>query len=455
MNKKSRNGFSAFLAENKTAILLIVLPVLTFMLGLIAPSPFRLHIGRNVISDSDERELVDTTNMKFPDGSVYEGTIVAKTKDRHGFGRLTMKDGTVYEGNWKENGLPYGKRIGKSSVYTGKFDKDFNNEGFGIIHYSAEYIAGKKKQGKNDYEIVESYIGNWKKNSKHGIGRSVNVDGSMDFGIYADGILQRSRGANYRIGGSVYGIDVSHHQPDIDWDKLALYCDKDGNVYHGNPESREYMQPVFFVYIKATEGATVQDNTFSVRMIEAERHGIVRGAYHFFRLGSSVEEQVKNFTDVVTWHPGDMPPALDIEVVSEIEKYGAPKLQAMALEWLERIEEQLRVRPIIYTRESIRNKYLNDSRFKKYDFWIARYSENGPENFDWHIWQRTERGVISGYDRGQIDINLFKGDYMAFNKFLNNMIATPQASMNENSEAHRIAAKDRLKKGQAVNVPLR
>lgn len=60
MNKKSRNGFSAFLAENKTAILLIVLPVLTFMLGLIAPSPFRLHIGSGLpaIQKTDRRTLI-------------------------------------------------------------------------------------------------------------------------------------------------------------------------------------------------------------------------------------------------------------------------------------------------------------------------------------------------------------------------------------------------------------
>ena len=55
------------------------------------------------------------------------------------------------------------------------------------------------------------------------------------------------------------------------------------------------MQPVFFAYIKDTEGATVKDKTFDIRMIEAERHGIVKGAYHFLRLGSPIEDQIKNF----------------------------------------------------------------------------------------------------------------------------------------------------------------
>lgn len=79
----------------------------------------------------------------------------------------------------------------------------------------------------------------------------------------------------------------------------------------------------------------------------------------------------------------------------------------------------MRIRPIIYTRENIRNKYLNDSRLKKYDFWIARYRDSGPSNFDWHFWQLSEEGVLNGYTDGRIDIDLFKGDYTAFKKYLN------------------------------------
>ena len=43
------------------------------------------------------------------------------------------------------------------------------------------------------------------------------------------------------------------------------------------------------------------------------------------------------------------------------------------------------------------------------NFWIARYSDNGPDNFDWHLWQRTNKGILEGYDAGRVDINLFRG----------------------------------------------
>ena len=118
------------------------------------------------------------------------------------------------------------------------------------------------------------------------------------------------------------------------------------------------------------------------------------------------------------WTPRDMPPALDVEVESEISSHGVTKLLDMTYRWLEAVESKMGVRPIIYTRENIRDKYLaKDSRFNKYQCWIARYQPDGPENEEWRIWQMTENGHVNGYD-GPIDIDLFKGDYKSFSNYL-------------------------------------
>lgn len=394
-----------------------LIPSLAFVAGWMLPSPFAHRQGPTADTDNELLALTDTTAMRMADGSVYDGSIVRGTKKRQGFGRLKTADGSVYEGEWTDDSLPFGKRTTTASVYTGKFDNRLNNEGFGIVTYTESYIKGKRRQGKADSDIVATYIGNWHNNAKQGIGRSVKVDGSMDFGQYANGILQRVAGANYRTGGSVYGIDLSHHQKDVDWDNLALYCDSNGTVYSTRPAEKKYMQPVMFVYMKATEGATVKDATYNDRALEADRHGVAKGAYHFLRMGSSVDDQVKNFTETANWQPGDMPPALDIEVDAEIAEYGKERLVAMALEWLRKVERVMHVRPIIYTREKIRNECLMGSEFGQYKFWIARYNDNGPDNFDWQLWQKTEKGVVNGYDGGGMDINLFKGDYSAFRKY--------------------------------------
>lgn len=402
---------------NWRLVLKWVLPIITFVIGFLIPSPF-FKTNMAIIGDEEQLDLADTVKMVLSDGSTYDGTIIVNNKKKHGFGRMTTKDGSVYEGNWDNDMLPYGQRTTSSSIYKGKFDKDLNNEGFGIVRYTESYIEGKRKQGLADCDIVSVYIGNWHLNNKNGLGRSIKVDGSMDFGNYKQGLLQKVEGVNYRIGGNVYGIDVSHHQPNINWDNLALYCDKNGKVYNGKPKSKQYMQPVFFAYVKATEGSTWRDKTYNIRTIEAERHGLIKGAYHFLRLGSDIDEQVRNFVETVNWTDGDLPPALDIEVEKEINEYGQEKLVAMTLYWLEQIEKTMHVRPIIYTRESIRNKYFHDSRFKKYDFWISRYNDGGPNNFDWYFWQLTEDGILNGYNDGRIDVNLFKGNYAAFMKYI-------------------------------------
>ena len=398
------------------SLICVLLPVLTFIIGLIIPSPFFHHGLRGYIATTNDM-LVDTINMAFLDGSVYEGSIVVKTKEREGYGKLTMKDGTIYEGEWKKDKLPFGNRISKTSVYSGHFDNELNLDGFGIIEYSENYIKGKRSQGIEDMNITKKYIGNWRKNNKQGLGRSIKCDETMEFGVYSEGIIRKVDGANYKIGGSVYGIDVSHYQADINWDKMALFCDKNGNVYANKGAESSFMQPVFFCYMKATEGSTVKDKTYNIRMIEAQRHGIVRGAYHFLHIGTNIDDQIKNFLETATWTSGDMPPALDVELENEINEYGVAESQKYILAWLEKVEKKLGVRPIIYTRESIRNKYLNDVRFEKYDFWIARYSENQPNNFDWLLWQKSDKGYMNG-TKGQIDINLFKSNYSSFQKFL-------------------------------------
>ncbi len=385
--------------------------LLVFIIGLVL-SPFIRNCIRS-LQEEDTEELVYATDMVIGDGK-YSGTILKNTNIRSGYGRYETTGGSIYEGNWKEDHLLFGTRTTPFSIYTGHFDSDLNNDGFGIIKYTDKYIRGKKDEGLEDDEITATYIGNWSQNVKQGIGRSIKLDGSMEFGVYSEGLLQDAPEANYSIGRNVYGIDVSHHQKDIDWNNLAIFCDRNGNV-SGKTSEKTYLQPVFFAYIKATEGATFKDEMYDIRMIEAERHGVVKGAYHFLHLGSPIEEQLKNFFETVTWNSGDLPPALDVEVEDEIKEYGVDVLQSMTLKWLQEVEKKMGSRPVIYTRERIRENYLSDSRFKDYHFWIARYSDKGPEKCDWLFWQKTEKGLINGHD-GYVDINLFQGNYATFKK---------------------------------------
>lgn len=412
-----------WISTHKSKLLIVSVAIVAFVVGLLIPSPLLrnskpfekdLYIGNVPV-------VKDTINMMLSNGAEYDGTV--NVANNHFEGEGILKTGhSIYSGNWKNGHLRYGKRTTPQSIYEGRFDKDLNNNGFGIIHYTLDYIALKRSQGKRDDEIIATYIGNWKNDVKSGIGRAIMADGSMIFGVFENGRLKKVHGANYEVGRKVYGIDVSHHQGDINWDNLALYCNSTGNVFHQKPSDKRYMQPVFFAYMKATQGATRKDETFDTRMKEAERHGIVKGAYHFMSFETTVEDQVKNFVETASWYPGDLPPALDIESKnSGMTGRSAETIVNMCYRWLELVEKRMGLRPIIYTTEEIRDIYLaKDPRFNKYQYWISRYRTRGPEKEEWTIWQMTQEGRVNGYD-GCIDIDLFKGDYASFQKYLKSL----------------------------------
>ena len=408
------------LKENKRTLLGGAAVLAALIVAWLIPSPLTDHesaVKRFVDAERVSGFSIDTVGMKLPDGSVYDGDLLEGTTMRQGYGRLTAANGFTYEGEWKGNRLDFGICTTPTYVYEGNFNENLQSNGYGIINYSKS-LMDVVEHGES---VPRMYIGNWKDGEKHGLGRTVFADGSMQFGHYDRNEFQPVHGQDFEVGERVYGMDVSHHQGDIDWSNLALYCDSKGVAYKGKIHKSKYIQPVFFVYVKATEGATYIDPTYAVRIIEASHHGLTKGAYHFMRLGSDVKEQVKNFLTTATWTRGDMPPALDIEDEKEIRQYGVPHLLNWVYTWLEDVETSMRVRPIIYTTEKIRDNYLRkDPRFAKYQCWIARYREAGPESNVWRIWQFTEKGKVSGY-KGSIDGNIFKGGYGAFQNYLNTL----------------------------------
>lgn len=398
-----------------------VLEVLCFVAGWLVPDPWGNNTSENLdeMADAGEpaikQELPVDTTLTYPDGSVYKGYFMASSNSREGYGRLTLKDGKSYcEGEWKNDALDYGEKVTGSSIYLGHLDTDKRNNGYGMSTYLDKYIDAKRQQGVPDNQIIKTYYGNWKEDMKSGIGFAVMADGSMTFGNYTEGRLDSVPGKQFNVGDNVYGIDLSHHQKVVDWDNLAVYCDAKG--VRCNKKS-PYMQPVFFAYVKATEGATYQDDMYNKHIENAKRHGIISGSYHFFRM-TDVEAQVNNFLEMAKYKEGDLPPALDVEgKLDEIEKYGLDKFQKDVLNWLERVENELHVRPIIYTRDDIKNMCLRDQRFSRYDFWMARYNDAGPDYSQWHFWQQTEKGLIGGCKR-TVDINVFKGSFKDFQQYI-------------------------------------
>ena len=79
---------------------------------------------------------------------------------------------------------------------------------------------------------------------------------------------------------STIGVDVSAYQADMNMQKL-----KEQNIE--------------FIYIKATEGSTIQDERFAENRQKAQKAELPCGAYHFFSFDSAGKTQAKNFINTM------------------------------------------------------------------------------------------------------------------------------------------------------------
>jgi len=193
------------------------------------------------------------------------------------------------------------------------------------------------------------------------------------------------------------GIDVSHHQKKIDWNALLAN------------------EPVEFAFVKATEGANFTDTLFNSNWTTLRQVGLRRGAYHFFRAYGCGEDQARHFLSTVDMQAGDLAPVLDIELLD-----GVPPeiLVEEAKVWLQQVESQLNIKPIIYTNQHFYESFLA-GHFDEYPLWIARYAQDKPvltRGRRWQFWQYSNEGCIEGIS-SKVDMNVFPGTPEALEAF--------------------------------------
>jgi len=198
----------------------------------------------------------------------------------------------------------------------------------------------------------------------------------------------------------VDGLDVSHWQGDINWTKVAL------NDY-------------IFTFAKGTEGVGWTDVNFFTNINEGTEAGVVMGVYHFARpdLGNTGQEEAEYFLSVVGDYleSGYLRPVLDLEVGSYL---GKEALSAWVLDWLQTVENQSGVAPLIYTNYNYVSYFLTDP-VADFDLWIAYWNCNPTPTYDipptgmwsdWGFWQYCVKsaGFVPGIHT-PIDVNIFNG----------------------------------------------
>lgn len=189
---------------------------------------------------------------------------------------------------------------------------------------------------------------------------------------------QYEKNQKAKLKPSIKGIDVSHHQGDIDW-----------------AEVKKAQPNLAFVYVKCSEGKSYVDPKFKVNAKGASAQGYKVGAYHYFRMTSSAHNQFDNFKAQMDAVQIDLIPMIDVE-----RDDGRPRkeLQDSLQMLLSLLEKEYGKRPMIYGTNRSYNEFCAPE-FNHYPLYIGRYGKNkpviiGPSHYT--IWQYSENARIPG-----------------------------------------------------------
>lgn len=202
---------------------------------------------------------------------------------------------------------------------------------------------------------------------------------------------------------AIIGIDISAHNGDIDFDRVAA----DG---------------VEFVIIKATEGATFKDRKFVDNYRFARKAGLKVGAYHFFRFDTPGYMQGLNFAGSLRGRAIDLPVVIDIEEWTNSAGQPTHLIMNRLNEMIEYLENH-GYRVMLYTNKNGYTRFLKGN-FPGYPIWICSLVDE-PTGTDWTIWQATHNGRIDGIAH-PVDVNAFNGTPTDWSTWLTTRESTRQ-----------------------------
>ncbi len=192
------------------------------------------------------------------------------------------------------------------------------------------------------------------------------------------------------------GIDVSKHQGEIDWAKVAA----DG---------------VEFVFIRVGNrgygsGAIVEDPQFEANVVGALSNGIKVGVY-FFSQAITVEEaqeEARFVLEKIAPYKINCPIVLDVEKVADSEarmnKISTQQRTANTLAFLQAVEAA-GYKTMLYHNMEMGTLKLDMTQFEEYQKWFAYYNKELYYPYAYDVWQYTDKGKVDGIS-GDVDMNI-------------------------------------------------
>ena len=203
-------------------------------------------------------------------------------------------------------------------------------------------------------------------------------------------------------GVSHKGIDVSKHQGNIDWTKVAA----DG---------------VEFAFIRVglrgygTEGKLVEDEYFEQNVKGALQAGIKVGVYFYSQAITDEEllEEANLVLEKVKPYNIELPIVFDVEKVSggkgranELSVEERPRLTALFCQTI----QDAGYKPMIYHNMEMGTLMLDLGQLEQYDKWFAYYNDDLYYPYAYKVWQYSEKGAVDGINE-EVDLNIWFGDF--------------------------------------------
>ena len=198
------------------------------------------------------------------------------------------------------------------------------------------------------------------------------------------------------------GIDVSKHQGNIDWTKVAA----DG---------------VEFAFIRVglrgygTEGKLVEDEYFEQNIKGALQAGIKVGVYFYSQAITDAEllEEANLVLEKIKHYNVELPIVYDVEKVSG----GKGRANDLSVEERTRLTalfcqtvQDAGYKPMIYHNMEMGTLMLDLSQLESYDKWFAYYNDELYYPYAYKVWQYTEKGAVDGINE-EVDLNIWFGDF--------------------------------------------
>lgn len=205
---------------------------------------------------------------------------------------------------------------------------------------------------------------------------------------------------------SVKGIDVSKHQGEIEWDKVA----KDG---------------VSYAFIRAgyrgsTEGKLVEDEFFADNVEGAAENDVAVGIYFYTQAMTPDEakEEAEFVVDLIEPYEITYPVVLDLEETESASartaKMTKEEYTKVAVAFCETIKEA-GYTPMIYGNLKTFMIMLDMEQLEDYEKWFAYYDETVYFPYAFNIWQYSSKGKIAGI-YADVDMNICMKDYVQGNE---------------------------------------